>query len=167
MSPSPAGPPHLNALFQIASDPSFSSLYHAFVFPPREGNSRREGNSPRGGGWPQKSPAGTWFGSGSWPAELLQSVTFTTTKKSVLFGFITFPLIWQGADQTHSCRIKPNLSPFFKAMRHQAGFYLKVTPRSRACNFVFVKKERNPIVPVRSRSHFVKSLGLPVRGAVR
>lgn len=106
-----------------------------FVFP------QREGNSPRGGDFWQSSPAVTSFSSGSWPAELLQSVTFIATKDHILFGFIKFPLTLQRTDQAHSCReTEASPSSFFKLIQHWSGLYLKALPRFRPHNLVSVRK---------------------------
>lgn len=90
----------------------------------------------------QSFPAVTSFSSGSWPAELFQSVTFIATKGHVLFGFIKFPLTLQRADQTRSCREREaNPSSFFQSIQHCLGLYLKALPRFIPHNVVSVKKK--------------------------
>lgn len=123
-----------------------------FVFP------QRGGNSPRGMDFWQSCPAVTSFSSGSWPAELFQSVTFIATKAHVLFGFIKFPLTLQRVDQTHSCReSKANPSPFFKSIQDWSELYvMKALPRFRPHNLVSVGKEKkkNSLVLVSNGSPF-------------
>lgn len=108
----------------------------------------------------QSSPAVTSFSSGSWPAELFQSVTFIATKNHVLFGFIKFPPTLQRADQAHSCR-KREASPssFLKSIQHWSGLYLKALPRFRPHNLVSIRKEqtkkKNSLALVRDGSPFV------------
>lgn len=92
----------------------------------------------------QSFPAVTSFSSGSWPAELFQSVTFIATKDHVLFGFIKFPLTLQRADQTHSCREREaNPSSFFKSIQHWSGLYLKALSKFRPHNLVSVGNDNN------------------------